>query len=77
MKLTLWQGFKLAAWLITSFLFGLMLVVYIIDYNASSMNSIFYINKIAIVILIWVFMYLFKFIFNRLSKLNRIKKNEK
>ncbi len=77
MKLTLWQGFKLAAWLITSFLFGLMLVVYIIDYNASSMNSIFYINKIAIIILIWVFMYLFKFIFNRLSKLNRIKKNEK
>ena len=46
MKLTLWQGFKLAGWLITSFLIGLMSVVYIIDYGDFNIDIIFYINKI-------------------------------
>ena len=33
MKLTIWEGIKLGASLITAFLVGLMLVVYLIDYE--------------------------------------------
>ena len=77
MKLTIWQGFKLSAWLITSFLLGLMIVIYILDFKAKSLSPIFYINKIAIIIVIWFLMYFFKFIFKRLSKINKLDINEK
>ena len=77
MKLTIWQGFKLSAWLITSFLLGLMIVIYILDFEAKSLSPIFYINKIAIIIVIWFLMYFFKFIFKRLSKINKLDNNEK
>ncbi len=77
MKLTIWQGFKLSAWLITSFLLGLMIVIYILDFEVKSLSPIFYINKIAIIIVIWFLMYFFKFIFKRLSKINKLDKNEK
>ena len=77
MKLTIWQGFKLSAWLITSFLLGLMIVIYILDFEAKSLSPIFYINKIAIIIVICFLMYFFKFIFKRLSKINKLDINEK
>ena len=39
MKLTIWQGFKLSAWLITSFLLGLMIVIYILDMTGKQIIS--------------------------------------
>ena len=45
MKFSVWQGFKLAAWLITSFLISLMVVVYVIDYSDSAIDIIFYFNN--------------------------------
>ena len=74
MKLTIWTGIKLGAWLITSFLAGLMIVVYLIDYKDSSMSIMFYSNKFLIIIVMWFLLYFIKFIFNKISK---IEKNEK
>ena len=71
MKLTIWDGFKLGAWLITSFLVVLMIVVYLIDYRDSTMDIMFYFNKIFIIILIWILLYLFKFLFRKLSVLKK------
>ena len=67
MKLTLWQGFKLSAWLITYFLAGLITVVYIVDYGEFSMSIMFYFNIIFITIFMWILLYLFKYIFRKLS----------
>ena len=74
MKLTVWQGFKLSAWLITSFLIGLMVVVFIIDYKDSSMGIMFYFNIIFIIIFIWIILYLFRFTFKKLSAVNKMNK---
>ncbi|MBI29484.1 MAG: hypothetical protein CFH21_00491 [Alphaproteobacteria bacterium MarineAlpha5_Bin11] len=71
MKLTIWQGFKLAGWLITSFLVSLMLVAYIVDYKQSSMDIMFYANKIIIIIFLWILLYLSRFVFRKLSKLKK------
>ena len=71
MKLTIWEGIKLGASLITAFLVGLMLVVYLIDYENSSMNIMFYINKIAILVIMWIILYLCKFLFNKIYKTGR------
>ena len=65
--MTLWQGFKLSAWLITYFLAGLITVVYIVDYRESSMSIMFYFNIIFITIFMWILLYLFKYIFRKLS----------
>jgi len=74
MKLTIWAGFKLGAWLITSFLIGLMLVVYVLDYKNSTMSIMFYFNKFFIIIFMWILLYLCKFLFNKLSTLNKANK---
>ena len=74
MKLTVWQGFKLSAWLITSFLIGLMVVVFIIDYKDSSMGIMFYFNIIFIIIFMWIILYLFRFTFKKLSAVNKMNK---
>ena len=71
MKLTIWDGFKLGAWLITSFLAALMAVVYLIDYKDSTMSIMFYFNKIFIIIFMWILLYLFKFLFKKLSALKK------
>ena len=70
MKLTVWKGFKLGAWLITSFLLVLMITVYMIDYEDSGMSIMFYFNKFLIIILMWIFLYFFKFIIKKLNDLN-------
>ena len=70
MKLTVWKGFKLGAWLITSFLLVLMITVYMIDYKDSSMSIMFYFNKFLIIILMWIFLYFFKFLIKKLNDLN-------
>ena len=74
MKLTLWTGLKLSAWLITSFLGGLMIVVYIMDFKDLTMNIMFYFNKIFIIIFMWILLYLSKFIYNKLSTIKNIRK---
>tara|TARA_B100001123_G_C14572107_1_gene734688 strand:+ start:199 stop:447 length:249 start_codon:yes stop_codon:yes gene_type:complete len=77
MKITVWEAVKLSAWLVTFFLVSLMAVVYIIDYNNPSMNIMFYFNKIFIIIIIWILLYVCKFIFKKISILKSIDKNEK
>ena len=74
MKLTIWNGFKLGAWLITAFLIALMVVVYLIDLidrKDPAMSIMFYFNTILLLILIWIILYLCKFLFNKLSTLNK------
>ena len=71
MKMTLWQGFKLSAWLITYFLAGLITVVYIVDYSESSMSIMFYFNIIFITIFMWILLYLLKYLFRKLSILKK------
>ena len=73
MKLTIWDGINLGAWLITAFLIGLMLVVYLIDKNDSTMNIMFYFNKIFILIIMWPLLYLGKFLFIRINSLDKNK----
>ncbi len=73
MKLTIWDGIKLGAWLITAFLIGLMLVVYFIDKNDSTMDIMFYFNKIFILIIMWPLLYLGKFLFLRINSLDKNK----
>ena len=77
MKLTLWQGFKLAGWLITSFLIGLMSVVYIIDYGDFNIDIIFYINKIFFIVIIWALLFSIKFILKKTDTINKININKK
>lgn len=77
MKLTLWQGFKLAGWLITSFLIGLMSVVYIIDYGDFNIDIIFYINKIFFIVIIWALLFSIKFILKKTDTMNKRNINEK
>ena len=77
MKLTLWQGFKLAGWLITSFLIGLMSVVYIIDYGDFNIDIIFYINKIFFIAIIWALLFSIKFILKKTDTMNKRNINEK
>ena len=74
MKLTLWQGFRLSAWLITSFLIGLMTVVFIIDYKDFSMSIMFYFNITFIIIFLWTLLYLFRFAFKKLSVVKKMNK---
>tara|TARA_Y100000590_G_scaffold469701_1_gene659176 strand:- start:4752 stop:4982 length:231 start_codon:yes stop_codon:yes gene_type:complete len=76
MKFSVWQGFKLAAWLITSFLISLMVVVYVIDYSDSAIDIIFYFNKIFLIIIMWILLYIFKYIFNRISEKNNNENNK-
>ena len=71
MKLTLWQGFKLSAWLITYFLAGLVVVVYIVDYGDFSMSIMFYFNIIFITNFMWILLYLLKYLFRKLSILKK------
>tara|TARA_Y100001970_G_C14019872_1_gene742916 strand:+ start:506 stop:727 length:222 start_codon:yes stop_codon:yes gene_type:complete len=68
MKLTIWEGIKLGAWLITAFLVVLMVTVYFLDYKDSSMDVIFYFNKIFIIVFMWGFIYFAKFLHNKISK---------
>ena len=77
MKLTLWQGFKLAGWLITSFLIGLMSVVYIIDYGDFNIDIIFYINKIFFIVIIWALLFSINFILKKTDNMNKRNINEK
>ncbi len=77
MKLTLWQGFKLAGWLITSFLIGLMSVVYIIDYGDFNIDIIFYINKIFFIVIIWALLFSIKFILKKTDTMNKRNINKK
>ena len=77
MKLTLWQGFKLAGWLITSFLIGLMSVVYIIDYGDFNIDIIFYINKIFFIAIIWALLFSIKFILKNTDTMNKRNINKK
>tara|TARA_Y100000590_G_scaffold62388_1_gene66690 strand:- start:13900 stop:14133 length:234 start_codon:yes stop_codon:yes gene_type:complete len=77
MKLTLWQGFKLAGWLITSFLIGLMSVVYIIDYGDFNIDIIFYINKIFFIAIIWALLFSIKFILKKTDTMNKRNINKK
>jgi len=77
MKITIWEAVKLSAWLVTFFLASLMVVVYIIDYKTPSMDIMFYFNKIFIIIVVWILLYVCKFISKKISVLKTADKNEK